>query len=111
MLNFPFFETITVNKIGHLLGRLPNFKTAGIVQISSKILKIASPIITASLTQIFNWAIILSSFRIHWEKARERLYSYKSGQRNLTDNYRPISVLPAIARLWNESCMINFMSI
>ena len=80
---FSFFDTITVSKIRHLLGRLPNFKATGIDKISSKILKIASPAISATLTYILNQAIVLSNFPIDCKIARVTPI-YKSGQRNLT---------------------------
>ena len=70
--------------------------------MSSKILKISSPAISATLTYIFNHAIVLSNFPIDWKMARVTPI-YKGGQRNLTENYRPISVLPAISKIMERN--------
>ena len=70
----------------------------GIDKISCKIIKIAAPAISDSLTLIFNQAITLSSFPDEWKIARV-IPLYKNGQRNIPGNYRPISVLPAISKI------------
>lgn len=48
------FSTITTSNICHLLSRLSKSKATNIDKISSKILKIASPVIANSLIYIFN---------------------------------------------------------
>lgn len=63
----------------------------GLDKISSKI---AAPIISNSLTYIFNEAITLYTFPNEWEIARV-IPLFKNGQQNLAGNYRPISVLPS----------------
>ena len=73
-------------------------KATGIDNISCKIIKIAAPAISDSLTFIFNQAITLSSFPNEWKMARV-IPLYKNGQRNIPGNYRPISVLPAISKI------------
>ena len=70
----------------------------GIDKISSKIIKLAAPVISDSLTLIFNQAITLSSFPNEWKVARV-MPLYKNGQRSIPGNYRPISVLPAISKI------------
>ena len=77
---------------------LSSNKATGIDKISCKILKIAAPAIADSLTYIFNQAITLSSFPNEWKMARV-IPLYKSGHRNLSGNYRPISVLPTISKI------------
>ena len=89
-------------------GRSSN-KATGIDKISCKIIKLAAPVISDSLTLIFNQAITLSSFPDEWKVARV-MPLYKNGQRSIPGNYRPISVLPAI-KLWNEYYMISCMTI
>jgi hypothetical protein len=73
-------------------------KATGIDKISCKIIKKAAPIISDSLTLIFNQAITLSSFPDEWKIAKV-VPLYKNGQRNIPGNYRPISVLPAISKI------------
>lgn len=95
---FSGFNTINTSNICHLLNSLSKSKATGIDKISSKILKIASPVISGSLTYIFNQSIVLSSFPNEWKMARVTPI-YKNGQRNLPGNYRPISVLPVISKI------------
>ena len=59
---FTAFEAVTIDKLYHLLCGLSGTKTTGIDRISSKIFKIAAPVISSSLTCIFNQAITLCSF-------------------------------------------------
>ena len=73
-------------------------KATGVDRISRKINKLAAPVISDSLTLIFNRAIALSAFPDEWKVARV-ISLYKSGQRNIPGNYRPISVLPAISKI------------
>ncbi len=81
-----------------LLSALSSNKAAGIDKISCKIIKIAAPAITDSLTYIFNQAITLSSFPDDWKMARV-IPLYKNGHRNIPGNYRPISILPTISKI------------
>jgi hypothetical protein len=77
---------------------LSSNKATGIDIISCKIIRIAAPAISDSLTYIFNQAITLSSFPNEWKMTRV-IPLYKNGQRNIPGNYRPISVLPAISKI------------
>jgi hypothetical protein len=66
------------NLSSHLLHGLSNNKATGIDKISSKIIKLAAPVISNSLTLIFNQAITLSSFPDEWKVARV-MPLYKNG--------------------------------
>ena len=73
-------------------------KATGIDNISGKILKVAALAISPSLTYIINHAIISCCFPDDWKVARV-LPLHKKGPRNLPENYRPISILPAISKI------------
>ena len=98
---FTAFQPVRVNHVYQLLTGLSSNKATGIDKISCKIIKIASPAISDSLTHIFNQAITLSSFPDEWKMARV-IPLYKNGQRNVAGNYRPISVLPAISKIMEK---------
>jgi hypothetical protein len=78
--------------------QLAGNKATGLDKISSKVVKIAAPVISDSLTYIFNQSIILCTFPNEWKVARI-IPLFKNGKRNLAGNYRPISVLPAISKV------------
>ena len=73
-------------------------KATGIDKISNRILKIAAPIIYGSLTDIFNLSIASNVFPSDWKVAKISPV-FKSGNKSEANNYRPISVLPTIARV------------
>ena len=98
---FAAFQPVTVNHVNQLLTGLSSNKATGVDKISCKIIKIASPAISDSLTHIFNQAIALSLFPDEWKTARV-IPLYKNGQRNVAGNYRPISVLPAISKIMEK---------
>ena len=98
---FTAFQPVTVNLVYQLLSGLSAKKATGVDKISSKIIKIASPSISDSLTHIFNQSITLSLFPDEWKTARV-IPIYKSGKRNVAGNYRPISVLPAISKIMEK---------
>ena len=95
---FAAFQPVTVSQISHFLHGLSGNKATGIDKISCKIIKLAAPVISDSLTLICNQAITLSSFPDEWKIARV-VPLYKNGQRNIPGNYRPISVLPVISKI------------
>ena len=95
---FAAFQPVTVSHVCSLLHGLSSNKATGIDKISCKIIMIAAPAISDSLTFIFNQAITLSSFPNEWKMARV-IPLYKNGHRNIPGNYRPISVLPAISKI------------
>ena len=99
---FTAFQPTTVNNIFHLLSGLSSNKATRIDKISCKIIKIAAPAIADSLTYIFNQAITLSTFPDQWKVARVTSL-YKSGPRNIPGNYRPISVLPKISKIMEQT--------
>ena len=84
-------------------------KASGHDKISNKLLKLASPYIYQSLTDLFNLSIKLRSFASDWKIAKV-FPIHKSGERADANNYRPISVLSTIARLFERLMYDQFYS-
>ena len=96
---FTAFKSVSVNHVCLLLRELSGSKATGLDKISSKIIyNIAAPLISDSLTYIFNQAIAPCIFPHEWKIARV-IPLFKDGKRKLPGNYRPISVLPAISKV------------
>ena len=92
------FRLASANKVFKLLNGLSSTKANGLDKISGKVLKAAASTIAPSLTYIFNNSILTCCFPFDWKMAR-LLPVYKKGPRSLPENYRPISILPAVSKL------------
>ena len=75
-------------------------KATGLDGIPAKILKLSSNIISPSLTYIFNLLISTGIFVDDWKKAKVIPIVYKSENRKKCENYRPISILPIISKVF-----------
>ena len=84
-----------------MLGKLKNGKATGIHNIPNKSLKLSKDIIVPSLTTIFN-ACIKERIFINDFKTGKVSPVFKSGRKDLSGNYRPITVLPTIARVFER---------
>ena len=101
------FSEIGVEEVTAGLRNLKISKATGIDMIPSRALKIAADIIAPSITWIFNLSLKTGIFVDAWKKACV-LPIYKSGDRQLCENYRPISILPVISKILESLFLINY---
>ena len=76
-------------------------KSFGNDSISSYFLKITFPYISRVLILTFNTSIETNTSPFSWKIARVTVI-YKEGETSKRSNYRPISVLPALSRLFKK---------
>ena len=93
------FSEISVDQVLTNLKQLEASKVTGIDKIPANILKISVNIIAPSLTAIFNLSLHIGIFISDWKLARVQPI-YKSEDRTKCENYRPISVLPVVSKIF-----------
>ncbi|EDO32209.1 predicted protein, partial [Nematostella vectensis] len=83
------------------LRKLTKTKATGLDRIPARILRECSDLIAASLCLIFNRSIISGIFPDEWKSAKVTPL-FKNGQRSDINNYRPISVTPIVAKIFER---------
>ena len=95
------FRPIYVQDIRDALANIKTSKSFGNDNISYFFLKLALPYIENSLALLFNTSIETRIFPDAWKLARVTPI-FKEGDKDDKSNYRPISVLPTISRLFEK---------
>ena len=95
------FMKINERHIHEAMFRIQIKKSFGNDNISGYFLKIAFPYISRILLLIFNASIESSTFPVSWKIARVTPV-YKESEKSERSNYRPISVLPVLSRLFEK---------
>ena len=89
---------VRVNEVFDNLVKLNGRKSAGSDNIGPKILQLSATHVATSLTYIFNRIIDTGVYPLLLKNAKVSPV-YKSGDKFLATNYRPISVLPTLSKL------------
>ena len=95
------FHPVDITIINRALGKMKKslgFESDG---IASKFLKIAFPVICNSICDIFNFSIFSGSFPESWKIAHVAPI-FEEGKPDDHSNYRPISVLPVVSRIFEK---------
>ena len=95
------FRKVCPFQVHDLIMKSANGKATWIDLISNRLLKIASPVISAHLTEIFNQCIEHSTFPYDL-KVGKVVPIFKYGERDDPGNYRPISILSVFSRIFER---------
>ena len=88
-------------QVHNLIMKAVNGKATGIDLVPNNLLKVASPVISPHLSEIFNQCIEYGIFADDL-KIGKVVPIFKSGKRDDPGNYRPISILSAFARIFEK---------
>ena len=94
-------EKISVKSVLETLNCLVTKKAVGLDHISSKLLKVAAPVLAESLCKIFNKSVETGTFPSEWKSAKV-FPVHKKDDKSDPNNYRPISVLPAVGKVFER---------
>ena len=93
------FSRISVQEVLSALNQLNLRKSPGLDAISVKLLKDTSDVIAQPLANIFNLSLQTGIFPDDWKIAKISPV-FKEGNKTDCGNYRPISVIPVVAKLF-----------
>ena len=91
----------TIGEVRNLLRKLNVRKATGLDKIPCKLLQLAADFVAPSLTKIYQRSIITVIFPSEWKLARVTPI-FKKGKMNNPCNYRPISVIPTVAKIFEK---------
>ena len=95
------FQAVNIAQVEKVFGKFKKSLGFGTDGIANHFLKIALPVIGESLCNVFNLSIATGVFPDCWKIARVAPI-FKSGQSDDRSNYRPISVLPFLSRVFEK---------
>ena len=101
------FSAIMTDKLSSTLNKMKTSHGSGHDGIASFYLRIALPVVGGSLCDLFNKSLFAGKFPEDWKIARIAPI-FKSGAKDDRSNYRPISVLPFISRLFEKLIFNQF---
>ena len=95
------FSSVTVKEIHNLLENMDKKKATGYDNIPLKILKVAADELAFPITNLINLSIEASCFPNNLKKS-ELSPLFKAKDSLLSENYRPLSILPSISKVFEK---------
>ena len=95
------FNLVSPETVSKIISNLDNNKAVGMDGVSVKILKSGSPLLSQILSFLFNKSLIIGKVPQIWKTKRVSPL-FKDGDPNVCNNYRPISILPVIMKVFEK---------
>ena len=96
------FKCVNAVEVSRVFNEISNSSSPGIAGIHPKILKLLPSILIPVLTKLFNFCISTNSIPDEWKSAVVTPLYKNKGSRADLNNYRAISVLPPIAKVFEK---------
>ena len=103
------FMNIDEDAINKIIYNLPPKSSSGCDGISTKLLKVIAPVIIKPLTLLINQVLNTGTFPDKLKIAKV-IPIFKKGDPSLFENYRPISLLPAISKVVEKIIALQLSS-
>ena len=97
--------TITEDEVQKAMSSLDSAKAPGPDGLPTYILKTCAASLVTNVTKLFNKSLMTSKVPNEWKRANV-VPIFKKGDPSLTNNYRPVSLLPVISKIL-ERCIYN----
>ena len=91
-------QSVPYDYVEQELNKLKTNEAAGLDKISTRLLKDTASVIAPVLTNLINKSFTSGCFPKRWKSAKV-FALFKDGERTSKENYRPISVLPAVSKI------------
>ena len=95
------FKCCSSNEVRKLPEKLDTKKSTGLDNLPSRMLKMAAGVLAPSLAFLFNQSISSGIVPTEWKLARVTPI-FKKGKRQDVNNYRLISIIPVVARVFER---------
>ena len=95
------FHEITKQDVMCIISKLPNKKSTGYDEISTETIKILSAVISPTLSLIINKCILNGTVPDEMKVSKIKPL-FKKGDVTLLNNYRPISLLPCVSKIFER---------
>ena len=103
--------SISLNELIEASKSLKNNKAAGLDQITNEMVKCSLPFMVGLFKKIFNASLCNQYYPTCW-KTGMIVNLFKSGDANITDNYRGLTINSCLAKLFNtvmNNRLLNFL--
>ena len=96
------FVSIDEGTVHKYLRSLKTKKAIGLDHICARLLKDSANVTIPCLTRLFNKSLFASKFPTVWKKGKV-VPIFKSGNRSDKSNYRPITILPVLSKVFEKA--------
>ena len=106
-----FFNPADGTEISRIIKNLKNHKSPGLDGLTAEILKVSHDVLVEKLTHLVNESLKSGTFPQVLKAARV-VPIFKSGKKSIRENYRPISVLSVLSKIFERVVherLYNFM--